>query len=170
MDENMNINVHNLLFCLLLGGMTACASSGSQLKRNDIKLGEKHGLNGRIYDVAQAKFIDETVLLAQIENEKFVLLGEKHDNPKHHLIQARIVRKLQNVGAVTLEMLRVSQANRIAQTKTAEELNEAVDWANSGWPDFNIYAPLFQRIYEKGLKPNPGNPSRAELMKLMHKC
>ena len=74
-----------------------------------------------------------------------VLLGEIHDNPVHHQVQAEFLADLQP-KAVVWEMLTTEQATRIEADwlNNPKQLERELDWANSGWPDFALYAPLFQ--------------------------
>jgi uncharacterized iron-regulated protein len=44
-----------------------------------------HPLVGRIWDVKAGAFIGEDVLVARLVASRFVLLGERHDNPDHHV-------------------------------------------------------------------------------------
>jgi uncharacterized iron-regulated protein len=71
-----------------------------------------------------------------------VILGEVHDNPRHHENQARIVAALQP-GALVLEMIpqeREARVNELrAEGADKEAVAEALDWAESGWPDFDYY-------------------------------
>lgn len=71
-------------------------------------------------------------------------MGEVHDNPDHHLHQADIVRDL-NPAAIVFEMLSPEQVTAIAGVDRADEaaLRAALDWDNSGWPEFSMYYPIF---------------------------
>ncbi len=73
-----------------------------------------------------------------------VILGEVHDNPDHHANQASAVAALQPT-ALVFEMLTPDQAARVtpANRGDAAALAEALDWADSGWPDFAMYHPIF---------------------------
>jgi uncharacterized iron-regulated protein len=75
----------------------------------------------------------------------FVLLGEIHDNPYHHANQARIVEALQP-GALVFEMIPQEQEGLVNQMReegaTREAIAEALEWDESGWPDFNFYADI----------------------------
>jgi uncharacterized iron-regulated protein len=85
-----------------------------------------------------------TDLLDRATQAQVVILGEVHDNPTHHATQAAIVAHLQP-AAIVFEMLTPEQALLV----TAENrdhpvaLAEVLDWANSGWPDFAMYHPIF---------------------------
>lgn len=73
-----------------------------------------------------------------------VLLGEVHDNPAHHHLQAQAVAA-QRPAALVFEMLTPEQAARATPDLRDDEqaLGAALGWAGSGWPDFAMYAPIF---------------------------
>lgn len=76
-----------------------------------------------------------------------VVLGEIHDNPEHHRNQARIVAALQP-AAIVFEMIAQEDEGVLNELRAAgasrEEMAEALDWANSGWPDFAFYAEILE--------------------------
>lgn len=73
-----------------------------------------------------------------------LFLGEQHDNPTHHLVQAAWIEALRP-RVLVFEMLTPDQAARVtAEARTSEESLEAIlDWNASGWPDFSMYYPVF---------------------------
>ena len=73
-----------------------------------------------------------------------VVLGEVHDNPLHHENQARAVGALAP-NAIVFEMLTPEQAARVTPEirGDASALEEVLGWAESGWPDFDLYFPIF---------------------------
>src|SRR5206468_45426 len=79
-------------------------------------------------------------------------LGERHDNPEHHTLQARLLGGMIAAGrrpAVGFEMLSTDDATAIARylarsPKDASGLGEAVSWNRSGWPDWRLYEPIAQ--------------------------
>ena len=81
--------------------------------------------------------------------QDILIIGEIHDNPAHHEIQAEMVQAFAP-GALVFEMLTSEQAARItpAKRKDMHALAEAVDWADSGWPDFAMYYPIFEAAPE----------------------
>lgn len=94
-------------------------------------------------DASDAEAVERFISVAR--DADIVVLGEIHDNPEHHRIQAEIVAALQP-GAIAFEMipqdleaelndLRAEGADRAA-------LAEALDWEASGWPDFDLYADI----------------------------
>lgn len=75
-----------------------------------------------------------------------VILGEVHDNPIHHQNQAMALRALKP-KAVVFEMLSPEQAAVVNDSGLkAAELAVAIGWADSGWPDFAIYEPVFAAL------------------------
>lgn len=73
-----------------------------------------------------------------------VFLGEVHDNPGHHLRQAEIVADLEP-SALVFEMLTQEQADLLTPELIADAaaLETALNWAESGWPEFSMYYPIF---------------------------
>jgi uncharacterized iron-regulated protein len=81
-----------------------------------------------------------------LETADVVIIGEKHDNPHHHRLQADIIR---HVGArgVAFEMVpqkKEEAVNRALKNgEGTDRLREILEWETSGWPDWDMYAPLF---------------------------
>ena len=75
---------------------------------------------------------------------QIVLLGEIHDNPDHHARQAEFVGQIAP-KALVFEMLTAKQAANATPEARRERdvLETAVGWANTGWPDFGMYYPVF---------------------------
>ena len=79
---------------------------------------------------------------ATFDGAEIVLLGEVHDNPTHHARQATAVTALRP-NAVVWEMLTPDAEVDPALIGDADALGAALGWAESGWPDFAMYAPIF---------------------------
>lgn len=74
-----------------------------------------------------------------------LFLGEVHDNPAHHAVQAEEVAALQP-AAVVWEMMTEEMAERVAPELLDDPaaLGAALGWDESGWPEFSVYHPIFQ--------------------------
>jgi len=74
-----------------------------------------------------------------------ILLGEVHDNPAHHHVQADIITAL-DPRAVVWEMLTAAQAARLTveALQDPDSLGQRLDWNRSGWPEFSMYKPVFE--------------------------
>lgn len=79
-----------------------------------------------------------------IPDANVLFLGEVHDNPAHHARQAEIVAEIKP-RAIVWEMLDPDSMPPITPELIADEaaLGAALNWADSGWPDFSMYYPIF---------------------------
>jgi uncharacterized iron-regulated protein len=138
----------DLTWLVLIGLLSACAVTSGQNWRS--KYGRNHPLTGQIWDVSSGKFIDQQSVIMRLARADFVLLGEKHDNPDHHRLQAEVLRGLIAAGrrpAVGFEMFSIDDAGAIAKhlartPSDAAGLGPAVNWNKSGWPDWAMYQPI----------------------------
>ncbi|MEM9308309.1 MAG: ChaN family lipoprotein [Pseudomonadota bacterium] len=73
-----------------------------------------------------------------------LFLGETHDNPVHHETQAEWVAAL-SPAALVFEMLTPDLAARVTPAVRGDPsaLADALEWHSSGWPDFEMYYPIF---------------------------
>jgi uncharacterized iron-regulated protein len=73
-----------------------------------------------------------------------VILGEVHDNPEHHAVQSAVMVQI-GPSAVVFEMVTPEEARLVTPefAADAETLGQVLGWADSGWPDFAMYYPLF---------------------------
>src|SRR4051812_674712 len=84
----------SLVFSLACGGARSVDPALSTTQRAQpqerclTKLDVDHPLVGRVWDVKNATFITRDALWAKLVTADYVLLGEKHDNPDHHRLQA----------------------------------------------------------------------------------
>ena len=134
-------------------------------------LEREHPLTGRIWDVKGARFVDAGVVARRLADARYALLGEKHDNPDHHQIQAALVRAMLAAGrrpAVAFEQFTADQAPAMARhlasaPRDAAGLAEAVNWKRSGWPDFALYQPIVEAALEAGVPIVAGNLANATI-------
>lgn len=91
----------------------------------------------------QPQSLDQVVSV--LAGADVVVLGEVHDNPHHHHNQAELIRRLKPT-AVVWEMITQEQADLLSAEvlQDANKTAEVLDWDNSGWPEFSLYAPVFQ--------------------------
>lgn len=84
-------------------------------------------------------------VLNDMRQADLVILGETHDNPQHHLVQAEAVTALAP-SAVVWEMLSEEGAARLTRKAVddPEELARILQWAELGWPPLAMYLPVFQ--------------------------
>ncbi len=83
-------------------------------------------------------------LPARAQGWSVVIVGEVHDHLAHHATQAQVVAAMAP-RALVFEMLTPDQAARVTPENQADKaaLETALGWAESGWPDFAMYHPIF---------------------------
>ena len=95
-----------------------------------------HFLVGQIWDSKLNEFIEPEALLKKLERANYLLLGEKHDNPDHHLLQLFMLDyflRQDLVSSVAFEMMNSDQALLLKQLQaqkiaSPEELKEYLQW------------------------------------------
>jgi len=102
----------------------------------------------KFFAVLLAAFIGFSAAQAtDFENVDVIILGEVHDNPDAHIRQAEFLREIVPT-AVVFEMLSpaaAAAANQVDRTDLFA-IAEATAWSESGWPDFELYAPVFEAL------------------------
>jgi len=138
-------------------------------------LDRDHPLVGDIWDAEQGAVIDASALARRLATAKFVLLGEQHDNPDHHRLQARLITELVKAGrrpAVVLEMLEIEQQPEIdryvAQSDaSAAGFGAALGWEKTSWPPFSEYQPIFEAAFATKLSIVAGNIAQEQARALV---
>lgn len=146
-------------------GALACVVSGPTWRSPVLR---DHPLVGKIWDVAGARFVDSGEVESRAAAARFVLLGEKHDNADHHLLQARLIRAIARHGRrprVVFEMIDADRAPELSEALAAhprdvDAIGRALSWKTSGWPAWPLYRPVFEATLAAGLEPVAGNLSR----------
>ncbi|RIA55480.1 ChaN family lipoprotein [Dichotomicrobium thermohalophilum] len=121
---------------------------------------------GTVWDARAGATIDPAELIDRLAQARFVLIGEIHDNPDHHRLQGWIIARLAMAGAspaVVMEMISRDKAEALsaylAQPEpTAAGLGPALNWGESGWPEWQFYQPIAEAAFAAGLPIGPGNP------------
>lgn len=106
---------------------------------------------GKIFAVATGDEITESPLMSKLSTARYVLIGEKHDNPDHHIIEDRILTRLVEKNTrVVFEMLDDSQQpllSHLSKDDSLETLKQKLDWPQKGW-QWDFYGPLIQRTLQ----------------------
>lgn len=127
---------------------------------------DDHRLAGVIWDPVAGEELTPDALASRLVSKRFVLVGEFHDNPDHHRLQAWIIAKVKP-SAVVLEMLDVDQSAALDAFQAKGDwkpaaMGEALDWEKRGWPAWSSYQPIAEAIKESGAKLVAGNAERAK--------
>ena len=132
-----------------------------------------NGLAGTIV-ASDGSASDMSSLVGAAKAARYVLLGEIHDNPDHHRLQAGIIDDLVEAGAepaVVFEMIPETFADTLealdgAGPQAMASLADTLNWSESGWPNFSIYAPIFESALGHGLSMRAGNLDRGTVRRL----
>lgn len=119
-----------------------------------------HPLLNQFWSSGARGYIDVDELLLTVADADYILLGENHDNPVHHELQAQIIAALPWQGAAVagFEQVHSDQAAALAAWLEASPegtsgLDLALDWEHSGWPDWALYEPVFAAVLDRGWPP-----------------
>lgn len=131
-----------------------------------------HPLVGKIYrvsaDARSAAPVNAETLVRDLTGIDYVLLGEQHDNPDHHRLQAWVFERLARAGrrpALVMEMLDSDKQAAVSAfldkpRPRAAGFGRAVGWRARGWPDYRMYAPLVGVALRHRLPIVAGNLSK----------
>lgn len=145
-------------------------------------LDRDHPLAGKIYATASQAIVPAQDMGRGIALARFVLLGEIHDNPDHHLWQAwsiraisklrgaRIVEGQPQIDIIAMEMIRADQYAaldkfygrdvEVPRPRPPSALARFLEWDKSGWPNFKIYEPIIEQALYEQLVVVPASPSK----------
>lgn len=119
----------------------------------------------RLYDLDRGKTYSGDQAVHQLQAARFVLVGEHHNNARHHEAQLQVIRALHQTGfkvAIGLEMFRRDSQTKLDQW-IAGQVSEAqfvpiyLDNWNYGW---DLYGPIFTYAREHRLPMVGLNVSR----------
>jgi len=155
--------------------LLACCASTQQEEGQQWQslLHTEHVLVDMIWDSQADKYIAADELFTRIEGVSYLLLGEKHDNPDHHVLQLRAldhVLQTDNVSAVSFEMMSSEQQPllldlSLSPQSSLEQINEHLHWDDDGW-NWDYYGPLLRRVIQADVLINAANISNEEMMQV----
>ncbi|MCW8931312.1 MAG: ChaN family lipoprotein [Gammaproteobacteria bacterium] len=152
--------------CTLLFNLSAC-----QNKSPDTSSSQQHPLLDKVWSISEQNFVSVETLNQRILDSKIILLGETHDNIKHHELQAKVIAHLSTnklKSSIAYEMLNQSQQSIIdtfqekyySQTSTSsmtpipdqvDAFAKTINWEKTGWPEWKYYRSVFYNTIESKL-------------------
>jgi len=137
-------------------------------------LPQSHPLIGKIWSTKGKKYIDMDHLLKSVYQSDYVLLGETHDNVKHHEDHGWMISKIADKSqhaAIAFEMLNTDQANVVnnVEFKNTDELLETLEQAKTGWEYKKYYKPVFDSVFKAKLPMHAAEIGRTTLMNIVSK-
>jgi uncharacterized iron-regulated protein len=156
--------------CALLLIGQAAAAEIPPVPPASAPLGRDHALLGTIVRANSGERLTAPQFARIAADHAFVLLGEKHDNPDHHRLQAWTIDALVALDrkpAIAMEMLDDDQLAALTEYRSRPDadpagLGAALNWQARGWPSWQTYAPIAASAFRAGLPILPGNLTRAE--------
>lgn len=131
-------------FAVALGLTAAGALAAPPMPKTEA---DAHPLAGRVFDARAGVEIDPEALVARLAAADVAILGEVHDNAEHHAAQAWLVERLAPAG-IAVEMLPPDVEGHFARLRAAGAsrfaIGAALEWNSRGWPDWAMYAPIFE--------------------------
>lgn len=127
-----------------------------------------------IKDLHTGETLTPQELLVRLAKQPRVIVGEKHDNPTHHQIEAWLVENLpaqRPQGSVLMEMLTPSQQSAVESTKqlmqsqpdlSAARVAELLKW-QKGW-DWSMYGQVVMPAIKAPYPLLAANLDRREIM------
>jgi uncharacterized iron-regulated protein len=128
---------------------------------------------GKIWSSELNNFLSTKQVENAILGAKYLILGEKHDNPDHHILQRSIIEHLianNNLSLLAFEMMDPDSQKRLddIQSESLEDLlaiQEYLDWDTEGW-EWSYYGPLIRSAYESAVPMVGANISSSKMMEL----
>jgi len=162
-----------ILVLLVLGLLTACHSL-PPLPEWQSPEGREHPKLGLIVDLRSDAVLTPAQLVAELQAQDRLLVGERHDNPDHHALQLWLLRALAEErpqGSLLLEMLDPQQQalvdavrREVREGRAPADLPEALGW-QGGW-DWAQYGALVSHALAQPYPLLHANLGRDEIMSI----
>ena len=150
-----------------VAGVTLSMAFACTMPAGLVRQDTLHPLQGKIWDVVRSRTVSKEAVLQDLASARIILLGEVHDNPEHHRLQAEVLRAVLAQGrrpALAMEQFdrEFQPAIDAAAAKpgvTADALAGAGGFNRDGWP-WEMYEPLLATAIEARLPVVALNLSR----------
>ena len=121
----------------------------------------------QIIDLSSGAQMSEAALAARLREQDVVLLGELHDNPRHHALRAELISRIASRGTtVVAEHLPATARVRVDGTLQSDLEAAGFDATGWAWP---MHQPLFESLRAQGLALVGGNLPKGFSKQLMAK-
>lgn len=132
-----------------------------------------HPLEHRIWNTRTQRFISGAELESGLQDARFVLLGEVHDNPSHLGIRRDLITALLRDGrrpAIAMEQFDREHQTALDRARSdaprdAERVKSATRFNTAGW-DWSHYEPFVQLALDHDLPLLAANLSRADAFRV----
>ncbi|MCC7535765.1 MAG: ChaN family lipoprotein, partial [Deltaproteobacteria bacterium] len=136
-----------------------------------------HPLVGRVWSPARGAFVDADEVAREVGRARYVLLGEKHDDPDHQRLAVAWIETIAAADrrpSVVFEMLDADRQSAIeaafardpSTRSDPDVLARAIGWTESGWP-FARYRPVVAAALAASFDVRAGNYPRDRTRRLV---
>ncbi|MGE6793579.1 ChaN family lipoprotein [Pseudomonas guineae] len=163
-----------IVLLLVVALLSACQATLPALPAWQSPEGLQHAELGQIVELRTGAQLTPAQLLARLAAAPKVLVGERHDNPDHHVLQLWLLRALATQrpqGSLLLEMLTPNQQIKVDQARAAiaaeqapQDMLDALAW-QPGWP-WSLYGPLVQHALRQPYPLLAANLEQREIMQI----
>jgi uncharacterized iron-regulated protein len=163
MEQTLLRNYIGLLLLLM-----SAASSIASLAHADWQslYYRDHPFVGKVFSTRDEVWISAQQLDVNIQHEQFILLGETHTNPDHHIGQAKILEKWLSADqptAIVFEMLAYDDWKKPLNPEySLADLYKKLEEVSSQW-DWEIYKPILEIQIKNQLPMVGANLTREQL-------
>jgi uncharacterized iron-regulated protein len=125
---------------------------------------------GTVWDLRAGRAVDEATLFDALREARYRLLGEVHDNARHHAIRAQLIDSLGRAGlkpVVAFEQFDAEHdpALQALVDPDAEDVAKAVRFDRRGW-DWELYRPIVEAALAHRMPLRAANLSRGMAMRI----
>ncbi len=125
---------------------------------------------GTVWDLRAGRPVEEAALFEALREARYRLLGEVHDNPRHHAIRAGLIDALGHAGlkpVVAFEQFDAEHdpALQALVDPDAEAVARAVRFDRKGW-DWALYRPIVEAALAHRMPLRAANLSRAMALRI----
>ena len=121
---------------------------------------------------------------ALLSDADILIIGEVHDNPSHHTLQAELLaayvrsrqKRTRGLPELVMEHIQAGQQSALDAAlkarripghagiqEVAARLATVLSWKNSGWPDWAMFQPIMETALQLGLPIRAGNASKGDV-------
>lgn len=161
----MSFTLHRLIFVINLFFLSACQTAFDTVSAEQL---------GKIYDLRTGKTLTPSEFAEKAASAPRLLLGEQHDNLKHHQAHFWLIQQLQQKrpqSSVLMEMLSVDQQPLIAKiaanpTASYADLPQQLNWKKS-W-NWDFYGDIVKTVLQQRINLVATNLTADEVQTLMN--
>ncbi len=163
MEQFLVCNYIRLILLLWLTGSTVLTQVSAEWQSLYYR---DHPLVGKIFSTQDKTWISVQELNANLRDEQYLLLGETHTNPDHHIGQADVIENwlsAEKKSALAFEMLAYDDWKQPLHPEfILEQLRQALERVSSRW-DWELDEPILELQIKHQLPMIGANLTRAQL-------